>query len=194
MSMRTVYLFTIPLLWTAFGISLLLPVNNQKASLRHEGRVSWIVHNVPIILTFLLIGWPRLPVGFLGERFLRWHPANFWIGTLLVLAGLGLAICARLALRGNWSITVEVKQQHELIRSGPYRWVRHPIYTGLLIAFVGTALTVGQWRGILGVVIVYLTLRMKSAMEERYMLETFGDSYRQYQHEVPALVPCLHRA
>lgn len=194
MSMHTVYLFTIPLLWTAFGISLLLRVNDQKANLRHESRASWLVHNVPIIVTFFLVGLPRLPGGFLSGRFLRWHPANFWIGASLVLAGLGLVTYARLALKGNWSITVEVKQRHELICSGPYRWVRHPIYTGLLLAFAGTALTIGQWRGIVGVLIVYMTLRLKSRVEERYMLETFGDRYRQYQREVPALVPFLRWA
>lgn len=191
MSMHTVYLLTIPLLWTAFGISLLLPISDQKPGFRHESRASWLIHNVPIIFTFFLVGLPHLPGGFLSGRFLRWHPANFWIGASLVLAGLGLATCARLALRGNWSIAVEVKQRHELVCSGPYRWVRHPIYTGLLLAFAGTALTIGQWRGIVGLLIVYVTLRLKSRLEERYMLDTFGDRYRQYQREVPALVPFL---
>jgi protein-S-isoprenylcysteine O-methyltransferase Ste14 len=189
MRMHTVYLLTIPVLWTAFGISLLLPLSHQKPGVRHESRASWLVHNLPIIVTLLLVGLPRLPGNFLSGRFLRWHPANFWIGASLVLAGLGLAIYARLALKGNWSITVEVKRRHELICSGPYRWVRHPIYAGLLLAFAGTALTIGQWSGIVGLLIVYVTLRLKSRVEERYMLDTFGDRYRQYQREVPALVP-----
>jgi protein-S-isoprenylcysteine O-methyltransferase Ste14 len=191
MTMHTVYLFTIPMLWTAFGISLFLAINKQKADVRHEPLLSWLGHNVPIIVTFFLVGLPRLPGGFLSERFVRWHPANFWIGTLLVLAGLGLATYARLLLKGNWSITVEVKQTHELICRGPYRWVRHPIYTGLLLAFAGSALAIGQWRGILGFLIVYVTLRLKSRVEEHYMIETFGDRYREYQHKVPAFMPFI---
>lgn len=193
MSMHMVYLFTIPVLWTAFAIFLFLFKGNQKTNVRHESFVSWLGHNAPIVATFFLVGLPRLPGGFLGARFLPWHPANFWIGTLLVLSGLGLAIYARLSLKGNWSITVEVKQTHELICSGPYRWVRHPIYTGLLLAFIGSALTVGQWRGVVGILIVYVTLRRKSRVEEHYMTETFGDRYRQYQREVPALVPFIRR-
>ena len=89
----------------------------------------------------------------------------------------------------NWSGIVTVKQDHELVRSGPYRWVRHPIYTGLLIAFVGTAISRGEWRGVLAVLIVFAALWRKLQLEERWMIETFGDAYLRYRAEVRALIP-----
>lgn len=79
----------LPLPGTASGMSL-LPLNNQKAKLRQESCAFWLFRNVAVILPFFLVGLPRLPAGFLSERFLPWQPGNFWVGTLLVIAGLGL--------------------------------------------------------------------------------------------------------
>ncbi len=82
-----------------------------------------------------------------GSRCCRAGPW-LWIGTALVAAGLGFAVAARAYLGRNWSGTVTLKQGHELIRTGPYRLVRHPIYTGMLLAFVGTAMARGRVRGL----------------------------------------------
>jgi protein-S-isoprenylcysteine O-methyltransferase Ste14 len=89
----------------------------------------------------------------------------------------------------NWSATVTVKDQHELIRRGPYRFVRHPIYTGMLLAFLGTAIAQDQWRSLLAFVLVWLALWRKWRLEERFMQETFGEQYAAYRREVPAVVP-----
>jgi protein-S-isoprenylcysteine O-methyltransferase Ste14 len=91
----------------------------------------------------------------------------------------------------NWSATVTVKQDHELIRTGPYAIVRHPIYTGVLFGFIGTALAVGQWRGVLAVVIVFVSFWRKLRIEERWMSETFGEQYRLYRAHTRALIPFL---
>ena len=91
----------------------------------------------------------------------------------------------------NWSATVTVKQDHELIRTGPYTSVRHPIYTGVLFGFIGTALAVGQWRGVLAVAIVFVAFWRKLRIEERWMNETFGEQYRQYRARTRALIPFL---
>jgi protein-S-isoprenylcysteine O-methyltransferase Ste14 len=194
MNMHLVYVSTIPLIWGAFAIPLVSALRTQKPYVRRESTASWLRHKVPMVVAFFLMGLPRLPGGFLSGRILAWHPANFWIGTMLVLVGLWLATYCRRFLKGNWSIDVQVKQSHELIRSGPYRWVRHPIYTGLLLALLGSALTIGQWRGLVAFMIACVTLWAQSRVEERYMTETFGDRYRKYQHEVPALVPFMHRS
>jgi protein-S-isoprenylcysteine O-methyltransferase Ste14 len=94
-------------------------------------------------------------------------------------------------LRANWSATVTVKQQHELIRSGPYAIVRHPIYSGILLAFIGSALARGQWRGVLALAIVIVALWRKMRLEERWMSETFGDEYQRYRARTAALIPFL---
>jgi protein-S-isoprenylcysteine O-methyltransferase len=110
-------------------------------------------------------------------------------GLLLVLLGIAFSIWARLELGGNWSGTVTVKQGHTLIRRGPYTIVRHPIYSGLLLAFLGVAIILGQIRGLLGVGILSLSFWLKSRIEERFMLEQFGAEYREYQRQVKALIP-----
>jgi protein-S-isoprenylcysteine O-methyltransferase Ste14 len=110
-------------------------------------------------------------------------------GLLLVLLGIAFAIWARVELGGNWSGAVTVKQGHTLIRRGPYTFVRHPIYSGLLLAFLGVAIILGQIRGLLGVGVLSLAFWLKSRMEERFMLEQFGADYRRYQERVKALIP-----
>ena len=111
------------------------------------------------------------------------------IGAAVNLAGLLFTVWARIHLGRNWSGTVTLKQDHELITSGPYAWVRHPIYTGLLLGFVGLAIARGEWRSILAVVIIALAFWRKLRIEESWMLEQFGDAYRSYRRRVAALIP-----
>jgi protein-S-isoprenylcysteine O-methyltransferase Ste14 len=86
---------------------------------------------------------------------------------------------------------VTVKVGHELVRTGPYRWVRHPIYTGFLLGLLGTALVRGQVRGFVGVVVLYVGLKMKSKIEERTMAGVFGAHYEDYSRSTGAIVPRL---
>jgi protein-S-isoprenylcysteine O-methyltransferase Ste14 len=96
---------------------------------------------------------------------------------------------ARLHRGGNWSGIVTIKHDHELIANGPYAIVRHPIYTGLLIAFIGSAMALGEWRGVLAVLVAWWALWRKLRLEERWMAECFGQQYEAYCQRVPALVP-----
>ncbi len=114
-----------------------------------------------------------------------------WLGAALTLAGLLFAIWARLYLGQNWSGMVTVKHDHELIRTGPYRLVRHPIYSGILLALLGTIFCRRNLWGFLGVALVWLGLWLKSRMEERLMVETFGAQYDEYRRTTGALLPRL---
>jgi Putative protein-S-isoprenylcysteine methyltransferase len=98
-------------------------------------------------------------------------------------------VWARVRLGGNWSGIVTIKHDHELIASGPYAIVRHPIYTGLLVAFIGSAMVLGEWRGVLAVLVAWWALWRKLRLEERWMAERFGQQYEAYCRRVPALVP-----
>ena len=115
----------------------------------------------------------------------------YWLGLLMVIAGLAFAVWARAHLGRNWSGTVTVKENHELVRSGPYGIVRHPIYTGLLLAILGTAIVVGEWRGLLALCFLTITFLLKLRREERFMEESFPDTYPSYRAQVPALIPLL---
>jgi protein-S-isoprenylcysteine O-methyltransferase Ste14 len=111
------------------------------------------------------------------------------IGLGLTLTGIAFTIWARVTLGRNWSGIVEVKQNHELVRRGPYIIVRHPIYSGALLAMLGTAIAFGEWRGYLGFAIALFTWKAKSLTEERFMGQQFGEAYARYKAEVKALIP-----
>jgi protein-S-isoprenylcysteine O-methyltransferase Ste14 len=102
-------------------------------------------------------------------------------------------VCERgiVLLGRNWSAAVQLKQGHELITSGPYRLVRHPIYTGLLLLFLGNAVMVGDWRGLLAVAIVFVSFWRKFRLEETWLAGHFGESYRLYQARAKALIPAI---
>jgi protein-S-isoprenylcysteine O-methyltransferase Ste14 len=179
----------IPLLWLAWLIYWMVAARDAKTTQRVESAASRAGHIIPLMLAAWLLWSRRVPAGFLdGTIFPPGAAVNF-AGTAIVAAGLAFAIWARHYLGRNWSGVVTVKQDHELIRGGPYRFVRHPIYTGLLAAFVGSAVARDEWRGVLAIVIAWLALWRKLQLEERWMIEQFGDAYRRFREEVPALIP-----
>jgi protein-S-isoprenylcysteine O-methyltransferase Ste14 len=118
-------------------------------------------------------------------------PWLMWIGAVMTLGGLAFAVWARLYLGKNWSGLVTVKHDHELIRTGPYRFVRHPIYAGILLALVGTTISRRNVWGFLSVALVGLGFWLKSRLEERFMVETFGAQYDDYRRTTGALIPRL---
>jgi protein-S-isoprenylcysteine O-methyltransferase Ste14 len=108
-----------------------------------------------------------------------------------LVAGLLFAVWAREHLGSNWSRSVTIKQGHELIKTGPYAVVRHPIYTGILAGFLGTAIALSQVRGFIVFVLIFLILWLKLRMEEQWMRSQFGETYATYAHQTAALVPYL---
>ena len=98
---------------------------------------------------------------------------------------------ARFYIGQNWSSAVTIKIGHELIRTGPYAWVRHPIYSGLLLAMIGTALACRETRGLLAIVLLWLGFWIKSRMEEGFMRKAFGPEYQEYSRSTGALIPRL---
>jgi len=112
-------------------------------------------------------------------------------GIALTAAGIAFAIWARLTLGGNWSGTVTLKEGHTLVQRGPYQWVRHPIYTGLLLASVGTAVVSGSLHSMVALLVILFGFWLKIATEESLMVQTFGAEYVEYMRRVKALAPYL---
>lgn len=111
------------------------------------------------------------------------------IGAVVCVLGLYVTIWARRTLAGNWSSNVTFKQGHELVKAGPYRFVRHPIYTGLLVMCLGSAIEIGRLHCFLSLVVVGLGFWIKLKQEESLMLRHFPVEYPVYQKQVKALVP-----
>jgi len=189
--MATFYNLVFPAMWIAWAIYWWSPSHSLKATARRESLSSRLSYAVPLLLAVILLFSPSLPIPVLGDRF---QPVDQWrvwgaIGVVVNLLGLLFTLWARLHLGRNWSGTITLKENHELVTSGPYGLVRHPIYTGLLLGFSGFAIARGEWRCILGVVILALAFWRKLRIEESWMLEQFGDAYRAYRQRVAALIP-----
>lgn len=128
------------------------------------------------------------PVLVLSRGIFPQIPALDWTAAALTAVGAGFAIWARVCLGRNWSPSPAVKERHELVTSGPYAYVRHPIYTGILLMAFAAALTGSFWGiGILAFVVIVFILRI--GKEERIMLELFPDAYPAYRKRTKALIP-----
>jgi len=189
--MKIIYENFILILWLMWGIYWWLAGRNVKAAVRRESPLSRAGHVVPLVLAALLLALPTLPGGILCGQVFPMNEITYWIGVVVLVAGLVFSVWARIHIGRNWSGVVTLKQEHELIHSGPYRLVRHPIYTGLLLGFIGMAIARDEWRGWLAVLIAFVALWRKLRLEERWLTEQFGETYRQYRDKVAALFPYL---
>jgi protein-S-isoprenylcysteine O-methyltransferase Ste14 len=183
----------IKLIWLAFALCWLWYARRAKAVQRRESPgLRFAKYWLPLIAAGALLG-PGDWYGS-GDAGLKWQwlpesDAVRLLGCVLALAGVAFAVRARQVLGENWSVAVQLKQDHELVERGPYRWVRHPIYSGLLLAFLGTAVLVGELRGLLALAIVAVSFWFKLRLEERWLGEQFGPAYADYRKRVKALVP-----
>jgi len=180
--------------WFAWAFYWLVAARDVKTTLRRETRAARLLNAGPLLICVVLLFFPAVattvaPV--LGRHVLPADRFTGWAGVAMVLAGLAFAIWARRHLGRNWSGAVALKDGHALIRSGPYRLVRHPIYAGLLLALLGTAVAIGEWRGLLGLALALAGILRRMGAEDALMAETFGDAYLDYRSRTRALVPFL---
>ena len=175
--------------WEAVGVVWLAALPFARRAVRSQGAGGRVIHLLLVLVGFTLLGSHYLRQGWLGMRFMPDSAALAWMGVALTASGCGFAIWARLTLGANWSGRATVKANHELIVTGPYSVARHPIYAGLLLACLGTALAGGQWGCILGLAFIIAGFAMKIGAEERMMIETFPRAYPQYCRKVKALIP-----
>jgi protein-S-isoprenylcysteine O-methyltransferase Ste14 len=119
---------------------------------------------------------------------------SFWTGAAVMLSGLAFAVWASIHLGRFWSGAITLKEGHRLIRSGPYRFVRNPIYTGILTGVAGTAITLGQVSGLVALVILWAVYSWKIHREQHLLSGEFGEEYAVYCRDVPSLVPYKFRA
>jgi len=176
-------------LWMVWVAYWAVTAPRAKTVARRESAASQASHVIPLMIVAWLLIKPPLHSQAFALQLLPPMLARYQVGLALVLGGLLFSVWARIHLAGNWSASVTVKERHELVRSGPYRLARHPIYTGLLTGFLGTAVFRGDAQGFIAVAIALAALWHKLRVEERFMEETFGDAYRDYRAKVKALIP-----
>ena len=175
--------------WWTIAVLWLIAAFTSKRSVQVQSVGSRAVQVILTLAAFLLVFDADTAIGPLAYQILPQSLTSSIVGAILTVAGILFAIGARLYLGRNWSGTVSVKENHELIRSGPYAIVRHPIYTGLLIALAGSAIELGQVRGALGVVVALIGFKLKSQTEEFFMQQQFGAEYGRYKGSVRGIIP-----
>lgn len=177
--------------WYVFGAYWLITSLRVKPTKMREKSADRVVTLVLVVLGFNLLFANWLRVGPLRLRFMPQEPWIEGFGIALTCVGVAIAIWARYSIGEYWSARVTLKEGHQLIRSGPYAFVRHPIYTGMLVASSGTALVVGEWRGILAVVILLAAHSRKALREEGLLATEFGAEYAAYRRSTGFLFPRL---
>lgn len=130
-------------------------------------------------------------LGVLAARFLPSALWIAWVGAGITVAGVLFAIWARIHIGRYWSATVALKNEHELIRSGPYARIRHPIYTGIILAIAGSALAIGTYAALLALLIFALSLWLKGRKEEALLAGEFGTVFEEHRRRTGFFLPKL---
>jgi protein-S-isoprenylcysteine O-methyltransferase Ste14 len=177
--------------WGGLGLVWLAGLAFTKRIVHSEPTGARLFQTAISLFGFTLLGSGRFSAGWLGEHFLSPTPGLQMGGLVLTVGGCLFAIWARITLGSNWSDRATVKAGHQLIVTGPYSLARHPIYTGLLLASIGTALAAPEWRCILGLVLIMSGFAAKMGQEEKLMMQTFPHDYPRYRQRVKALIPGL---
>jgi len=170
--------------WTAFWAYWLVAAFSMK-----RGRVPWSrelrIRAVIAVIVILLIRF-----GAFGGHGLNTDPWRAGLGLFVFVLGLGFAIWARVNIGSNWGSPMTQKNEPELVTSGPYHLVRHPIYSGILVAGVGTAVAL-SWPWLIAVALAGVYFLYSATVEERYMTEQFPDTYPEYKRSTKMLLPFI---
>jgi len=141
------------------------------------------------ILGFVLLFKDATGIGVLGHRVVNRTYALAVTGVALTWIGIAIALWARWHLGQYWSARVTIKEDHKLIRTGPYTYFRHPIYSGIDLAAIGGALAIDQWRCVAGVGLIVLGYWIKARKEESMLVAQFGEEFREHCRHTGFLIP-----
>jgi len=187
--MNSALSFAIQAAWISLGLVWAIAALTVKRTVRKEPLDQRIGHLATFAVAFLLLFSGAVRIGALAWQVIPQSEISGAVGLLVTLGGAAFATWARLYLGGNWSSVVAIKEHHTLIRTGPYTIVRHPIYAGLLLAMLGTAIAKGGAAAFLAIFVAFAGWQAKMRREESFLLVQFGETYLRYRREVKALVP-----
>ncbi len=177
-------------IWVVWFAFWRFAATGSTAPAERESAWSRASYLLPMLLVIVLMIGPSWPP-WLEHRLIPGGWVRYWIGVVVLTLGLGFTVWARRVLGKNWSGRIAIKEDQQLVRAGPYRSIRHPIYTGGLIAILGTAVASGRISGFLALGLASAALGLKIRIEERWLMKEFGDRYAEYRRTSWMLVPYL---
>ncbi|MFN8504629.1 methyltransferase family protein [Kouleothrix sp.] len=178
--------------WMIFYVYWTFRAIRRHRPRRKAARTFTILNNFALYIGFLLVLLGRSIPGSLSLLFAPQFASIHITGTVFTIVGVSFAIWSRTLLKNNWSRDVAILEDQHFIQSGPYAIVRHPIYTGILFALLGTALVCSTLGSLLGFAFAITSLWQKAHMEEKLLITEFGQQYTNYQHEVRFLIPFIY--
>jgi protein-S-isoprenylcysteine O-methyltransferase Ste14 len=178
-------------LWMALLLVWVVSALRTKRTIQSQSSAWQLLYTAILVAGVYLIFAKQSGIPWLDRQLFPVTVPIALAGLLAVLMGVAFSIWARLMLGDNWSNRVTVKENHTLVRRGPYRIVRHPIYSGILLGMLGSAIQRGGIRCFAGVLVCGFSFWLKTRVEERFMVQSFGEEYLQYRHQVKALAPFI---
>jgi protein-S-isoprenylcysteine O-methyltransferase Ste14 len=176
-------------LWILFAAYWLVSALKRKKTKQRESISQRLRYILPLFVAFFFLYNPRADFGWLATYFVPHTPEVRWAGVAVMIAGMAIAVWARVHLGTNWSGVVTLKEGHELIRTGPYRNIRHPIYTGILTAFLGNAIVNGQIRGLIALAVIWGSFYIKARREETFLAQEFGPKFDEHTKHTGMFLP-----
>jgi protein-S-isoprenylcysteine O-methyltransferase Ste14 len=180
----TIYSILVVACWAVFVAYWLITGLGSKRTRSHYSR-HLLIRAIIVALVLLLV---RSRPADINVRAIVLNPAVRVLGVILCAAGIAVAVWARRHLGKNWGMPMTVHESPELVTTGPYARVRHPIYTGIIIALIGNALALSLWWFV-AVVVAFLYFGYAARKEEKVMLDRFPGAYADYQRRTNRLVP-----
>ena len=177
--------------WIVFVVYWVISGLETRATVRQEPFASRYGVLAIEIAGFLLLFSQKAGVGVLALHIFPRTMVGAVAGTVATWAGIGLALWARLHLGQYWSARITLKEDHQLIRTGPYARLRHPIYTGLDLAAIVSAVVIDRWRCVVGVGLIMLGYVIKARREERLLAGQFGAAFEEHRRRTGFLLPRL---
>jgi len=176
--------------WVVFIVVWVIAARSAKRTAAQPGgqvvyRIFWLAG-----FALLFMGRPRRrSIRPIANPLIHVGSTVAVVAFAVTIAGLLLAFWARATLGGNWSGNITLKEDHTLVQTGPYRTIRHPIYTAILLMFLGSALAYGTLGAIVGVPLCAYGFVLKAHQEEALMQKTFPDAYPAYRDRTKMLLP-----
>jgi protein-S-isoprenylcysteine O-methyltransferase Ste14 len=189
MTAKQVFSLLVEIPWIVFLVYWIISAARTRTTRQTESFASRYAVLLIETAGFVLLFSHSASIGFLGSRFMHRTLASAIVGSILTWAGIALAVWARYHLAEYWSARITIKEDHQLIRTGPYARLRHPIYSGIVLAAIGSAVVIDEWRCILGVCLVLTGYCIKARKEETILTQQFGEAFREHQKHAGFLIP-----
>jgi protein-S-isoprenylcysteine O-methyltransferase Ste14 len=178
-------------LWLVLALVWVVSALRTKRTVQSQSSASQLLYTAILVVGVYMIFAKQSGIKWLDRQLFSVTVPIALAGLLVVLIGVAFSIWARFMLGSNWSNRVTVKENHTLVRTGRYRIVRHPIYSGILAGCSDRRSSEAGYVVLFGVLICGLSFWLKTRVEERFMVQRFGEEYLQYRRKVKALAPFI---